>query len=152
MQNNSCPPVERFYVYNTDKLVGVLTRDARGVFAFESSSKDDFTRRAIETRCFCGDSDAISAAISDIIMPPDRVDVASQLSLLGLPYYDEWEIFKRIRGMSGNDCVWMSERPDCGAEYWEFHPFAATFWTGSELVCSVARPHRSQPEIPREQF
>jgi hypothetical protein len=67
-------------------------------------------------------------------MPPDRVDVGRQLGLIDLGYYDVWEIFKCIRGMSGNDTIWMSERDDCGSEYYSFHPFANARWTGSKLL------------------
>jgi hypothetical protein len=72
----------------------------------------------------CG-SEAIETAIQERMMPPDRVDVGNQLALLGLSYYDTWQIFKKINGVHLGDVVWASFKSKTdGAWFWENHGLA----------------------------
>lgn len=120
--------MERYYLYNADKYVGVLTKEGT-VYDFkqerygflEDKMVDDIGLNVCKERLSFV---IFQNLICERIFPRDRINGWDLLIGLGLNNYDEWEIFKKIRGVHQGDTFWMGESKDCGKDFWTKHPSA----------------------------
>lgn len=123
--------VDRVYLYNQDKYVGILTHDTvMNTYLFKQEEFGDLEDRTVEYLSLNSRSQAIEVAIQERVAPRDRININELLPLVGLDHYDMWEIFKRINGICYKDTVWVSESKEDPSWFFENHAIGRFMKTG----------------------
>ena len=107
--------MESYKLFYRNKYLGNINYDeVADKFSFDKSdATTDFPAR-FSTDIIKGtpkdnitDED-IRDFIENRVVPKNRQYLDLYLSLIGLNYYDEWEIFKRLSGMFSTDPYWIN--------------------------------------------
>lgn len=123
---------DNVYLYNKDKYVGILTYDSdKSEYSFKQEGFGELENLTMDYMALNSCSMGIECAISERVMPRNRINVNELLRMLGLDYYDMWEIFKKINGICYKDTVWISEEKIDGSWFFENHALGRFIKTGS---------------------
>ena len=107
--------MENYKLYFRDKYLGIIGYDTKNAkYSFEKSdaTKDfppTFSKDILKgtPKDVITDED-VRTFVENRVTPKERQYLDLYLETLGLNYYDEWEIFKRLSGMFSTYPYWIN--------------------------------------------